>query len=67
MKSESSAPVLPENGTAKKYEYDEKPLYADARSCAVKILCRCERTDSYLEKLIDAEIKNCLLYTSRCV
>ncbi|MBK6875669.1 MAG: 16S rRNA (cytosine(967)-C(5))-methyltransferase RsmB [Ignavibacteria bacterium] len=58
MKSESSAPVLPENGTAKKYEYDEKPLYADARSCAVKILCRCERTDSYLEKLIDAEIKN---------
>jgi 16S rRNA (cytosine967-C5)-methyltransferase len=35
-----------------------KNLYSDARSCTVKILCRCERTDSYLEKLIDAELKN---------
>ena len=58
MKSESSAPALSNNGTSKKYEYEEKPLYSDARSCSVKILCRCERTDSYLEKLIDAEIKN---------
>lgn len=32
-------------------------LYSDARSLAVKILTRVERTDSYLEKLIDYEIK----------
>lgn len=35
-----------------------KNLYEDARSCAVKIICRCERTDSYLDKLIDAELRN---------
>jgi 16S rRNA (cytosine967-C5)-methyltransferase len=33
-------------------------LYSDARSLAVKILTRVERTDAYLEKLIDFEIKN---------
>jgi 16S rRNA (cytosine967-C5)-methyltransferase len=32
-------------------------IYSDARSIAVKILTRVERTDSYLEKLIDYEIK----------
>jgi 16S rRNA (cytosine967-C5)-methyltransferase len=32
-------------------------LYSDARTLAVKILTRVERTDSYLEKLIDYEIK----------
>jgi 16S rRNA (cytosine967-C5)-methyltransferase len=32
-------------------------LYSDARSLAVKILTRVERTDSYLDKLIDYEIK----------
>ena len=32
-------------------------LYSDTRSVAVKILTRVERTDSYLEKLIDYEIK----------
>ncbi len=32
-------------------------IYSDARSLAVKILTRVERTDSYLEKLIDYEIK----------
>jgi len=58
MKSESSAPALTQYGTSGKYEYEEKPLYSDARSCSVKIICRCERTDSYLEKLIDAEIRN---------
>lgn len=57
-KSESSAPVIAENGKHTRLPREEKPLYADARACAVKILCRCERTDSYLEKLIDAEIKN---------
>jgi 16S rRNA (cytosine967-C5)-methyltransferase len=43
------------NGEIKEYE---KNLYEDARSCAVKILCRVERTDSYLDKLVDAELKN---------
>ena len=43
--------------TKKKYD---KLLYSDARSVAVKILCRCERTDAYLEKLIDAELRNSL-------
>lgn len=54
--------VLPlrhqENGHSQKNKEYEKNLYEDARSCAVKILCRCERSDSYLEKLIDAELKN---------
>jgi 16S rRNA (cytosine967-C5)-methyltransferase len=33
-------------------------IYSDSRSLAVKILTRVERTDSYLEKLIDYEINN---------
>jgi 16S rRNA (cytosine967-C5)-methyltransferase len=36
-------------------------IYSDARSLAVKILTRVERTDSYLDKLIDYEIKHELL------
>jgi 16S rRNA (cytosine967-C5)-methyltransferase len=32
-------------------------IYSDARTLAVKILTRVERTDSYLDKLIDYEIK----------
>jgi 16S rRNA (cytosine967-C5)-methyltransferase len=58
LKPESSAPVTLENDTSRKINAEEKPLYSEARSCAVKILCRCERTDSYLEKLIDAEIRS---------
>ena len=38
--------------------FSDNNLFEDARSCSVKILCRCERTDSYLEKLIDAELRN---------
>jgi 16S rRNA (cytosine967-C5)-methyltransferase len=33
-------------------------IYSDVRSIAVKILTRVERTDSYLDKLIDADLKN---------
>jgi 16S rRNA (cytosine967-C5)-methyltransferase len=33
-------------------------IYSDARSIAVKILTRVERTDSYLDKLVDYEIRN---------
>ncbi|RPI18929.1 MAG: 16S rRNA (cytosine(967)-C(5))-methyltransferase RsmB [Ignavibacteriae bacterium] len=33
-------------------------IYSDSRTLAVKILTRVERTDSYLEKLIDYEISN---------
>lgn len=47
------------------YDFDEqfkdkhkKPLYSDARSIAVKIITRCERTDSYLDKLLDFELRN---------
>ena len=32
-------------------------IYSDARSLAVKVLTRVERTDSYLDKLIDHEIR----------
>lgn len=38
---------------------NEKPtLYAGPRGTAVKILNRVERTDSYLDKLLDAELKS---------
>lgn len=33
------------------------PLYKDARSCAVKIICRFERSDSYIDKLLDREFR----------
>jgi 16S rRNA (cytosine967-C5)-methyltransferase len=43
----------------------EKPkgdtIYCDARSLAVKILTRVERTDAYLDKMIDFEIKTDVL------
>ena len=43
------------------YKRRERPkgdtIYSDARSMSVKILTRVERTDAYLEKLIDFEIK----------
>jgi 16S rRNA (cytosine967-C5)-methyltransferase len=57
-KLEALAPKRQENGSTVKEKEYSKNLYQDARSCAVKILCRCERTDSYLEKLIDAELRN---------
>ena len=38
-----------------------KSIYSNARACAVKILVRCERSDAYLDKLIDAEMRNSLL------
>lgn len=58
QKSEALAPDHQKNGSSNKTSGYTKNLYADARSCSVKILCRCERTDSYLEKLIDAELRN---------
>lgn len=46
----------------KNYNRRDKPkgdtIYSDARSIAVKILTRVERTDAYLDKLIDFEIRN---------
>lgn len=50
--------VIPESEGSYFKSYNNTNLYNNARSCAVKVLCRCERTDSYLEKLIDTEIKN---------
>ncbi|HMS33287.1 MAG TPA: 16S rRNA (cytosine(967)-C(5))-methyltransferase RsmB [Ignavibacteria bacterium] len=58
LKPEALIPNNQQNGTSKKETEYTKNLYEDARSCAVKIICRCERTDSYLEKLIDAELRN---------
>lgn len=58
LKPEALIPNNQQNGTSKKEPEYAKNLYEDARSCAVKIICRCERTDSYLEKLIDAELRN---------
>lgn len=55
---ESLTPAHQGNGHKKKETVYSKNLYEDARSCAVKILCRCERSDSYLEKLIDFELRN---------
>jgi 16S rRNA (cytosine967-C5)-methyltransferase len=37
---------------------DRKNLYAGARGTAVKVLNRVERTDSYLDRVLDAEIKS---------
>lgn len=34
------------------------PLYKDARTCAVKIICRYERSDAYLDKLLNVEFRN---------
>ena len=34
------------------------PLYKDARTCAVKLIVRFERSDSWLDKLIDSEIRS---------
>lgn len=34
------------------------PLYKDARTCAVKIICRYERSDAYLDRLLDIEFRN---------
>lgn len=34
------------------------PLYKDARTCAVKIICRYERSDAYIDKLLDIEFRN---------
>lgn len=42
-------------------DFNDKTIFCDARSIAVKILCRTERTDSYLDKLIDAELRTDVL------
>jgi 16S rRNA (cytosine967-C5)-methyltransferase len=44
-----------------KPNFNDKTIFCDARSIAVKILCRTERTDSYLDKLIDAELRTDVL------
>lgn len=35
-----------------------RPLYAGARGTAIKILSRVERTDAYLDKLLDSELRS---------
>lgn len=39
-------------------EYEVKEIYSGVRGLAVKILNRIDRTDAYLDKLLDTEIKN---------
>jgi len=56
-KEESSSKESKENSKSS----NNRNLYSDARSCAVKILCRVERTDAYLDKVLDAELKISLL------
>ncbi len=48
---------LPEN-TAQFEEHKIRDLYEGVRGLAVKILNRIERTDSYLDKLLDYEMRN---------
>jgi 16S rRNA (cytosine967-C5)-methyltransferase len=40
------------------YHNVDKRIFNNARALAVKILVRCERTDAYLDKIIDFEIRN---------
>lgn len=40
------------------YHNVDKRIYNNARALAVKIIIRCERSDAYLDKLIDFELKN---------
>jgi len=53
--------VLPYDFDAQFKEKHKKNLYSDARSIAVKVITKCERTDSYLDKVIDFELKNDVL------
>jgi 16S rRNA (cytosine967-C5)-methyltransferase len=39
-------------------DMDQKPLFGGVRGSAVKILNRVERTDAYLDKLIDADLRS---------
>jgi len=53
------------NKSAQKNTRHQRPkgdtIYCDARTLAVKILTRVERTDSYLDKMIDYEIRTDIL------
>jgi len=40
------------------YNNVDKKVYNNARALAVKILVRCERSDAYLDKIIDFEMRN---------
>lgn len=40
------------------YHNVDKRIYNNARALAVKIIIRCERSDAYLDKLIDSELRN---------
>jgi 16S rRNA (cytosine967-C5)-methyltransferase len=46
------------NHEAKVVSSETQTLYAGPRGTAVKVLNRVERTDSYLDKLLDAELKS---------
>lgn len=54
---ESAEIAQTEQTTARKIRPRGDTLYSDARTLAVKVLTRVERTDAYLDKMIDYEIK----------
>ena len=39
------------------YSNVDKRIYNNARALAIKILVRCERSDAYLDKIIDFELR----------
>jgi 16S rRNA (cytosine967-C5)-methyltransferase len=55
--SERTEKVEEEQISLKRQHPRGDTIYCDTRSIAVKVLTRVERTDSYLEKLIDHEIR----------
>jgi len=61
LEAPEKAKETTETATEKPKQRRDRPkgdtIYCDTRSLAVKILTRVERTDSYLDKLIDFEIK----------
>lgn len=50
--------IINNDNTVKTEEHTIKDLYVGVRGIAVNILNRVERTDAYLEKLLDNELKN---------
>ncbi|TAE28736.1 MAG: 16S rRNA (cytosine(967)-C(5))-methyltransferase RsmB [Candidatus Kapaibacterium sp.] len=55
-KYEPYVPKTPARGSDNIFYNDFDPLYKGARGLAIKILCRLEQSDSYLDKLLEYEM-----------
>ncbi len=55
---EPYVPTTPAHGSDNIFYKDFDPLYKGARGLAIKILCRLEQSDSYLDKLLEYEMAN---------